>query len=165
MFSSCGSEVFPQETSEFSSMEVYSLEARIPSEEASEVSIASEAVSTVSLESSQEPSQENMTVSVAEVPKAHSKAPVEQGSKAPEVAASKAPDTAKQNTQTNNNFNKYNIPEQQNTTEYVLNTSTKKYHLPSCNYVKKISPKNYSTCGDLDEIKSMGYVACKKCLG
>lgn len=47
---------------------------------------------------------------------------------------------------------------------YVLNTSTKKFHVPSCSDVKKIKNTNYSEyTGTYDEVTSMGYVACKKC--
>lgn len=47
---------------------------------------------------------------------------------------------------------------------YVLNTSTKKFHVPSCSEVKKMKQKNYSEyTGTADEVISMGYAACKKC--
>lgn len=47
---------------------------------------------------------------------------------------------------------------------YVLNTSTKKFHIPRCSEVKKIKATNYSEyTGTYDEVTSMGYVACKKC--
>ena len=47
---------------------------------------------------------------------------------------------------------------------YVLNTSTKKFHVPSCSDVKKIKNTNYSEyTGTYDEVTSMGYVACKRC--
>ncbi len=47
---------------------------------------------------------------------------------------------------------------------YVLNTSTKKFHVPSCSEVKKIKDANYSEyTGTYDEVTSMGYVPCKKC--
>ncbi|WP_026657780.1 Ada metal-binding domain-containing protein [Butyrivibrio sp. AC2005] len=62
------------------------------------------------------------------------------------------------------NFNTYNNPEQQNTTEeYVLNTSTKKFHRPSCSSVPTISPSNYATASNRDEIIGQGYQPCKKC--
>ncbi len=47
---------------------------------------------------------------------------------------------------------------------YVLNTSTKKFHIPRCSEVKKIKATNYSEyTGTYDEVTSMRYVACKKC--
>lgn len=63
------------------------------------------------------------------------------------------------------NFNTYYIPEQQNTQDtYVLNTSTHKFHRPSCKEVKKIAPKNYATSSEgRNTIISQGYSPCKKC--
>lgn len=47
---------------------------------------------------------------------------------------------------------------------YVLNTSTKKFHVPSCSEVKKIKDTNYNEyTGTYDEVTSMGYVPCKRC--
>lgn len=47
---------------------------------------------------------------------------------------------------------------------YVLNTNTKKFHLPSCSSVKDMKDKNKHevTCSR-DEIIDMGYVPCKRC--
>jgi len=47
---------------------------------------------------------------------------------------------------------------------YVLNTNTKKFHLPSCSSVKDIKDKNKQevTCSR-DEVIDMGYVPCKHC--
>lgn len=47
---------------------------------------------------------------------------------------------------------------------YVLNTNTKKFHLPSCSSVKDIKDKNKQevTCSR-DEVIDMGYVPCKRC--
>ena len=62
------------------------------------------------------------------------------------------------------NFNTYDNTEQQNTTEtYVLNTSSHKFHYPSCSSVPKISPDNYATASDRDEIIAQGYDPCKRC--
>lgn len=49
--------------------------------------------------------------------------------------------------------------------DYVLNTSTKKFHLKSCAEVKKIKSENlgYYT-GKRTDVENMGYVACKKCI-
>ena len=49
-------------------------------------------------------------------------------------------------------------------TKYVLNTSSKKFHHPSCRSVKKIKPKNYKEyTGSREDVISMGYVPCKVC--
>ncbi|MBE5826425.1 MAG: hypothetical protein E7307_07275 [Butyrivibrio sp.] len=61
------------------------------------------------------------------------------------------------------NFDTYNNTEQQNTTEYVLNTSSKKFHYASCSSVPKISPENYATATNRDDIIAQGYQPCKKC--
>lgn len=47
---------------------------------------------------------------------------------------------------------------------YVLNTNTKKFHLPSCSSVKDMKDKNKRevTCSR-DEVIDMGYVPCKRC--
>ena len=48
--------------------------------------------------------------------------------------------------------------------EYVLNISTKKYHLPTCSSVKDIKDSNRSDFkGTKSEIESMGYAPCKRC--
>ena len=82
-------------------------------------------------------------------------------------------DTASANSTTNtnsaqgdgSNFDTYNNAEQQNTTEtWVLNTSSKKIHHPSCKSVKKIAPQNYSTSSEsLDVLLSKGYDTCGNC--
>lgn len=65
----------------------------------------------------------------------------------------------------NSNFNTYDNTDNQNTTEtWVLNTSSKKIHHPTCNSVPKIAPHNYATSSEsLDELKARGYVPCKNC--
>lgn len=64
-----------------------------------------------------------------------------------------------------NNFNTYDNPEQQQTkSSYVLNTDTKKFHLPTCRDVSKIAPSNYSTYdGSKDDIENQGYSSCGHC--
>lgn len=63
------------------------------------------------------------------------------------------------------NFDTYNIAEQQNTTEsYVLNTKSKKIHYPSCKDVPKISPENYATSSSSRaDLISQGYTPCGHC--
>lgn len=60
-------------------------------------------------------------------------------------------------------FNDYDVPTQQQTTNYVLNTSTKKFHRPSCSDVKKINPENYSTVSSRTDAISSGYSPCGRC--
>lgn len=66
------------------------------------------------------------------------------------------------------NFNTYNNPENQNTTDkYVLNTNPDrmKIHYPSCNDVLKIKyPENYDTTNlSIAELKALGYTPCGHC--
>lgn len=47
---------------------------------------------------------------------------------------------------------------------YVLNTSSMKFHSPSCSSVKDIKTENRSDfTGTRDEVLAMGYEACKRC--
>lgn len=64
-----------------------------------------------------------------------------------------------------NPFNIYNNPEQQQTTSnYVLNTNTKKFHYPHCNDVKRIAPHNYSEFnGTREDAINQGYSSCGHC--
>lgn len=63
------------------------------------------------------------------------------------------------------NFNTYNNEIQQQTTaSYVLNTSTMKFHRPSCRDVPKIASRNYSTSSQsMDDLISRGYSPCGHC--
>lgn len=63
------------------------------------------------------------------------------------------------------NFDTYDNPDQQQTSaNYVLNTSTMKFHYPSCNSVKKIAPQNYGEfTGTREEAIAAGYSSCGKC--
>ncbi len=48
--------------------------------------------------------------------------------------------------------------------EYILNTNTKKYHLPSCDSAKEIKENNKSTfSGDASSLTEMGYSPCGIC--
>jgi hypothetical protein len=50
------------------------------------------------------------------------------------------------------------------TNSYVLNTSTHKFHKPSCGDVDKIDPENYATfSGSRDDVISQGYDPCGHC--
>ncbi len=47
---------------------------------------------------------------------------------------------------------------------YVLNTNTKKFHLPGCASVKRIKEKNYKAfTGTREEAIAQGYDPCKNC--
>ena len=48
--------------------------------------------------------------------------------------------------------------------DYVLNTNSMKFHLPGCDAVGKMKPKNRSAFrGTREQALSMGYVPCKIC--
>lgn len=86
------------------------------------------------------------------------------------VAVLPVPDVETKSSSGNNagnadNFDTYDNPEQQQTeATYVLNTSTMKFHYPSCKSVKKISPDNYATSSaSRDELISQGYDPCGNC--
>lgn len=63
------------------------------------------------------------------------------------------------------NFNAYNNPDQQQTAaRYVLNTSTMKFHNPTCNDVARIARQNYAESNlSRDEIMRNGYSPCGHC--
>lgn len=59
-----------------------------------------------------------------------------------------------------------NPPQSQNNVEhtYILNTNTKKFHLPSCSSVNQMKESNKQTyTGNRDDLISQGYDPCKKC--
>lgn len=64
-----------------------------------------------------------------------------------------------------NNFNAHNNTGQQDTTaSYVLNTSTMKFHRPSCRDVPRIASQNYSTSNlSRSDLIASGYKACGHC--
>ncbi len=48
--------------------------------------------------------------------------------------------------------------------EYILNTKTHKFHLPSCSSADEIKPQNKDTFkGDREELISLSYDPCKRC--
>ena len=50
------------------------------------------------------------------------------------------------------------------TTQYILNTNTKKFHYPSCRSVKQMKESNkQSYNGTRDEVIAMGYSPCGNC--
>lgn len=76
------------------------------------------------------------------------------------------PEIATTPSNSTNNFDTYDNPEQQNTSAtYVLNTNTMKIHFPDCSSVKKIAPQNYSTSSlTISELEAQGYSCCGICL-
>ena len=64
-----------------------------------------------------------------------------------------------------NNFNAHSNESQQNTTaSYVLNTSTMKFHRPSCRDVPKIASQNYATSSrSKSDLIADGYSPCGHC--
>lgn len=64
-----------------------------------------------------------------------------------------------------NNFNAHNNESQQQTTaSYVLNTSTMKFHRPSCRDVPRIASQNYATSSQSrSDLISRGYGPCGHC--
>ena len=64
-----------------------------------------------------------------------------------------------------NNFNAHNNTGQQDTTaSYVLNTSTMKFHRPSCRDVPRIAAHNYATSSQSrSDLISRGYSPCGHC--
>lgn len=65
-----------------------------------------------------------------------------------------------------NNFDVHDNPDQQQTSaKYVLNTSSMKFHYPSCNDVKKIAETNYATSDETkDALIAAGYSPCGHCI-
>ena len=63
------------------------------------------------------------------------------------------------------NFYTYDNPEQQQTSQkYVLNTSTMKFHIPSCSDVARIAPANYAASSlTREQIVNNGYSPCGHC--
>lgn len=55
-------------------------------------------------------------------------------------------------------------PQETQQTTYVLNTSTMKFHYPTCSSVDDMKEKNKQIyTGSRDEVINMGYVPCKRC--
>ena len=51
------------------------------------------------------------------------------------------------------------------TAPYVLNTHTKKIHLPDCPSVTEMKESNRGFCEDPEEMLAQGYAWCKRCHG
>lgn len=48
-------------------------------------------------------------------------------------------------------------------THYIANTNTKKFHISTCRYVKRMKAKNIMESDNRDDLISDGYVPCKVC--
>lgn len=83
----------------------------------------------------------------------------------PESTKVSAPEMSAGDSSGNNNFDTYDNPEQQQTTDtYVLNNSSMKIHYPHCSSVPKIAQKNYATSSEsLDALSAKGYSTCGIC--
>ena len=46
---------------------------------------------------------------------------------------------------------------------YVGNAKSKKFHVASCTYAKKMSPQNRVDFSSRDEAVDEGYIPCKRC--
>ena len=56
------------------------------------------------------------------------------------------------------------MPSEEKSQTYILNTNTKKFHYPSCSSVSAMKDKNKQEyTGSRDDIIAMGYDPCKKC--
>ena len=56
------------------------------------------------------------------------------------------------------------VPENGGSGYYVLNTNTKKFHLPDCSSVKTMKDKNKQIFnGSREEVIAQGYKPCKRC--
>ena len=62
----------------------------------------------------------------------------------------------KKEPETNNN-------EPGGTVKYVLNTSTKRIHMPECSSAKQLSEKNYAETNDYNDAIGKGYAPCQTC--
>ncbi len=55
--------------------------------------------------------------------------------------------------------------QQESNDAYVLNTSSKKIHLPQCKSAELIAPKNYDTSNEsIESLYTLGYTCCGNCL-
>jgi TM2 domain-containing membrane protein YozV len=140
-------------TDEETETETESIEESIIEPTTVETEISNESAAKVQTETSSESTVKTQTSSVA------------QPDTAPAATEQTSSDTVI-NPSGESNFNTYNNTEQQNTTsQYVLNTSSHKIHLPNCSSVSKIAPENYSTSDlSIEDLESQGYSRCGNCL-
>lgn len=67
-------------------------------------------------------------------------------------------------TSINNEESTDTTPVEPETYSYILNTSTNKFHVPSCSSVSTIKPENYGTFeGTRDGVINQGYEPCGRC--
>lgn len=76
--------------------------------------------------------------------------------------------TAANNNTNNNNSNSDGLISAISRTPFdgytvIVNTHSKKYHVPNCRDVKKIANKNIGYAKDITALEAAGYQACKNC--
>ena len=63
-----------------------------------------------------------------------------------------------------NNTSKNTTKQESNTKTYILNTNTKKFHIPSCSSVKQMNESNKQKYnGSRQDLINKGYSPCKRC--
>lgn len=77
-------------------------------------------------------------------------------------AAQNSKDNANQK---NQDHSSGSLPKEKKVAEYVLNTNTKRIHLPTCSGVSDTKAQNRKKCrAAISELKSKGYTPCGNCL-
>ena len=77
-------------------------------------------------------------------------------------AAQNSKDNANQK---NQDHSSGSLPKEKKVAEYVLNTNTKRIHLPTCSGVSDTKVQNRKKCkATISELKSKGYTPCGNCL-
>lgn len=77
-------------------------------------------------------------------------------------AAQNSKDNANQK---NQGHSSGSLPKEKKVAEYVLNTNTKRIHLPTCSGVSDTKAQNRKKCkATISELKSKGYTPCGNCL-
>ena len=80
------------------------------------------------------------------------------------VSGTNYPSNGLNNTENSNARDTQNNESDENDVTYVLNTSSKKIHLPSCSVLSKTSEKNKeNTSKSKEELENEGYSVCKIC--
>ena len=71
----------------------------------------------------------------------------------PQISTNVAPEKDTETENTNNTLS----------AKYIANSSTKKFHLPTCQYAKTIKNENLKQTNSRSELTDNGYEPCKKC--
>ena len=64
----------------------------------------------------------------------------------------------------NDSENPYPETEEKSDEIYVVNISSKRYHLPSCTYAKNIKEENREESASLSALYEKGYTPCSRCI-